>query len=327
MPLIRDNRDQFGRLVSATGEALGLDQSLIEKDYWAVEALRAVHVGFTMDIDHEEVHIQPIFKGGTSLSKAHGLIQRFSEDVDLLVPVPVVDPRSYSQSQRAGLLSATTEAVSAALAIEGQRKGGRRGVDRHWLYPYDSVGSRPELVGVEPSIRVEVTVMGGSTPRTDQRVTALVADHAATREGFPTYDDLAPVVIETLAPERTLVEKMTMVHDAAQQALAGRPARLQRAGRHYYDIAMLLRSEALVGRLSPAWVAEAAADADRWSAMGKYPFTPRPDGGFASSPAFTDASLTEVVGASYQAALTWVWGDRPKLEECLAIIGEHAGLL
>jgi hypothetical protein len=327
MPLIRDDRDQFGRLVGATGEALGLDPSLIEKDYWAVEALRAVHAGFTVDVDHEEVHVRPIFKGGTSLSKAHGLIQRFSEDVDLLVPVPADDPTSYSQTQRASLLRATTEAVSAALAIEGQRKAGRRGVDRHWLYPYDPVGSRPELVGVEPSIRDEVTVMGGPTPRTEQKVTALVAEHTETLEGFPTYDDLTPVVIETLAPERTLVEKLAMVHDAANQALAGQPARLQGAGRHYYDIAMLLRSDTLVARLSPTWVAEAAADADRWSAMGKFPFTSRPDAGFAASPAFTETSLAEVVGASYRTALTWVWGDRPTLEECLATIRARAARL
>lgn len=168
MPLIRDDRDQFGRLLGAATEALGLDPSLIEKDYWAVEALRAVRDGFTVEIDHEEVQIQPIFKGGTSLSKAHGLIGRFSEDVDLLVPVPADDPTSYSQTQRASLLRAATEAVSAALAIEGQRKAGRRGVDRHLLYPYDPVGSRPELVGVEPSIRVEVTVMGTPSALTRQ---------------------------------------------------------------------------------------------------------------------------------------------------------------
>lgn len=117
--------------------------------------------------------------------------------------------------------------------------------------------------------------MGGQNPRIERQVTALVADHAAAVVG-PTYEDLTTVVIETLAPERTLVEKLAMVHDAAHQAIAGEPGRLQGAGRHYYDIAMLLRSEAVVSRLSADWVAETAADADRWSAMGNYPFTPGP---------------------------------------------------
>lgn len=327
MTLIRDDRDRFGRLVTATAERINLDPSLVEKDYWAVESLRAVSGGLVVPIDGSGVRIQPIFKGGTSLSKAHGLIERFSEDVDLLVPVPADDPRSYSQSQRTDLLRATTEAVSEVLGIEGERKGGRRGVDRHWIYPYEPVGARPELVGVQPSIRVEVTVMGGPSPRTMQRVTAFVADHAATLDGFPDHEDLTSVEIETLAPERTLVEKLAMIHDAAERAVAGNPNRLQGAGRHYYDIAMLLRSETVVSRLSPDWVAETAADADRWSSMGKYPFTSRPADGFAASPAFRDASLAEIVGTSYQTALTWVWGAKPTLEDCVGAVEAHAHLL
>lgn len=53
-----------------------------------------------MDIDGTEAHVRPILKGGTSLSKAYGLIQRFSEDVDPLVPIPVDGPTTYSQNQR-----------------------------------------------------------------------------------------------------------------------------------------------------------------------------------------------------------------------------------
>lgn len=327
MSLIRDDRDQFGRLVTATAERMNLDPALIEKDYWAVESLRAVRNGLEVSIDGGEVRVQPIFKGGTSLSKAHGLIERFSEDVDLLVPIPADDPLSYSQAQRTELLRATTEAVSEVLGIEGERKGGRRGVDRHWLYPYEPVAGRPELVGVQPSIRVEVTVMGGASPRTTQRVTAFVADHAEALEDFPAYDDLAPVEIETLAPERTLVEKLAMIHDAAEQAVVGNTNRLQGAGRHYYDIAMLLRSDSVASALSPDWVAETAADADRWSSMGKYPFTSRPDAGFAASPAFRDASLAGIVSTSYQTALTWVWGDKPTLEDCIEVVEAHAHLL
>lgn len=315
MRLIRDDLDQFSRLVAATADAIGLDPSLVEKDYWAVEALRAVHVGFPVDIDGIEAHIRPIFKGGTSLSKAYGLIQRFSEDVDLLVPIPVDGPTTYSQNQRTDVLRAATDAVSAALEITGERTGGRRGVDRHWLYPYNPIGSGSELVGIVPSIRVEATVMGGQNPRELRPVIALAADHAATLTGLPAYDDLTPVDIETLAPERTLVEKLAMVHDSAQQAIDGETGRFQGAGRHFYDIAMLLQSETVVNRLSSTWVADTAADADHWSAMGKYPFTPRPEAGFASSPAFRDQSLESVITPSYEAALSWVWGERPTLAE------------
>lgn len=133
MGKIRDER-RFADLVGATAAALGFNPVLVEKDYWAVEALRSVRSGFEIELNGAVVRIQPIFKGGTSLSKAFGLIERFSEDVDLLIPVPQGE-RGYTQSQRADVLKGCTEAISAALSIDGDRTAGRKGVDRHWRYP------------------------------------------------------------------------------------------------------------------------------------------------------------------------------------------------
>ena len=66
------DRDQVVRqMVSAT--ELGVEVSSIEKDWYACQALKAVS-----SIESDNFTI--IFSGGTSLSKAHGLIQRFSED-------------------------------------------------------------------------------------------------------------------------------------------------------------------------------------------------------------------------------------------------------
>lgn len=326
MALVRED-GIFPDLVRAAAEARHLDQSLVEKDYWAVEVLRAVHTGFDMTIGNEQFHIQPIFKGGTSLSKSFGLIERFSEDVDLLVPVPGEEPKGYSVNQRTGVMKEAVAAVTAALGISGERSGGQRGVDLHWKYGYDMTSGDPTVHGAEPSIRVEMTVMGGKHPTVDSTVSAIVTEYAESLEGFPNYDDLTPVMIETLAPERTLVEKLAMLHDAATGASSSAPGRLINAGRHYYDIAMLLRSDDVLSKLDAAWVAGIAADADFWSHAGGYPFTARPDEGFATSPAFNDDGLMEVVRRSYELAMTWVWGEEPTLEDCLAIIKHHADLL
>jgi hypothetical protein len=328
MPLVRDSRERFAGLLNDAARSLDLDPSLVEKDYWAVEALRAIRDGFDATVNDATVHLQPIFKGGTSLSKAFGLIERFSEDVDLLVPVPFDSVDGYSQSQRADVMKACTEAVSAALAIEGERSGGRKGVDRHWRYPYTPTVGDPALLGVEPLVRVELTVMGGSNPHSVRSVTSMAADRAKTIDGFPVYDDLSPVEIETLAAERTLVEKLAMLHDAAHQALDGKPARFAGAGRHFYDIAQLLDSAEVRAALSPAWVAEIAADADRWSDKGNFPSTPRPADGFATSPAFTDATLADIVQVSFDLAMRWVWSPtKPSLADCIAKVQAHAALL
>jgi len=54
---------------------LGIDPAFVEKDWYSVLVLKAV-------AEHQSDSIQTLFAGGTSLSKAHGLIQRFSEDLD-----------------------------------------------------------------------------------------------------------------------------------------------------------------------------------------------------------------------------------------------------
>ena len=118
MSLVRDDGRRFGGLVRATSEATGLFDVLVEKDYWAVEALRAIRGGFDVTVGSEIVRVCPIFKGGTSLSKAYGLVHRFSEDVDLLIPVPIGEG-GYSQKQRTDVMKACTESVSEALGSPG----------------------------------------------------------------------------------------------------------------------------------------------------------------------------------------------------------------
>jgi len=53
----------------------GIDPAFIEKDWYAVQVLKAL-----AEFSHDEITV--IFTGGTSLSKGHGLLQRFSEDLD-----------------------------------------------------------------------------------------------------------------------------------------------------------------------------------------------------------------------------------------------------
>ena len=67
----RDRADFFQAAVARVGRTA----ILLEKDVWVVWALRALF--------EDPVGAHLVFKGGTSLSKAHRLIERFSEDVDL----------------------------------------------------------------------------------------------------------------------------------------------------------------------------------------------------------------------------------------------------
>lgn len=67
----------FRQAVTATSEMLSIPEIFIEKDYWVTYALHAVFL--------DSIGEQTVFKGGTALSKCFGLIERFSEDIDLVV--------------------------------------------------------------------------------------------------------------------------------------------------------------------------------------------------------------------------------------------------
>lgn len=73
------SREDRLEALSVAGDATGQPMHLLEKDVWVVWALNTVFVA------PFGPHLA--FKGGTSLSKAYGLIQRFSEDVDLTYDV------------------------------------------------------------------------------------------------------------------------------------------------------------------------------------------------------------------------------------------------
>lgn len=70
-------------LFQNTAAKMGLTNAIIEKDFW---------VCFMLDyLFHRcEWKDNIAFKGGTSLSKAYGLIERFSEDFDLILDWRVI---------------------------------------------------------------------------------------------------------------------------------------------------------------------------------------------------------------------------------------------
>ena len=80
-----------------TAQQTGLHEAIIEKDFW---------VCLTLDhlFHHSPWKAAFTFKGGTSLSKCYGLIQRFSEDIDLSV-----DTRGCSRTQNDKRLERATK--------------------------------------------------------------------------------------------------------------------------------------------------------------------------------------------------------------------------
>jgi len=75
--ILHKNENLFNDLLLTTSSVLGIPFSFVEKDYWITLVLSRLSKSKFFDVS--------VFKGGTSLSKAYNLIERFSEDVDIAI--------------------------------------------------------------------------------------------------------------------------------------------------------------------------------------------------------------------------------------------------
>ncbi len=69
------NHSEFKYLLQIIAEEMGIDPYLVEKDYWIMHVLYGL----------KELGLELFLKGGTSLSKGYGIIERFSEDIDVFI--------------------------------------------------------------------------------------------------------------------------------------------------------------------------------------------------------------------------------------------------
>ena len=74
---LHEVQDLFKEIVEAASHHFGIREVFIEKDYWVTYVLKNLSLSKYAD--------KVVFKGGTSLSKGHKLINRFSDDVDVAV--------------------------------------------------------------------------------------------------------------------------------------------------------------------------------------------------------------------------------------------------
>lgn len=122
--------------IEAAGERLGIWAMAVEKDYWVSQALRVLGDEFPDDF---------VFKGGTSLSKAYGLIERFFEDIDLLI---MVESRGRGAVDRLMKdMGAVVERTLAATPVSEHAEGGNHRTYRIG-YPTEQV----QTTAIEPSV-------------------------------------------------------------------------------------------------------------------------------------------------------------------------------
>jgi hypothetical protein len=225
----------------------GNSPSVIEKDIWLTLVLQLL---FAMPGRKAMA-----FKGGTSLSKVHGLIKRFSEDVDITVDfrelgceLTIPQLLELSRRKRDGVGEAlkaevgryTRDTVLPYLvdqlrhfgcASECQLSVSDDGESIHVHYPAMAADAKGYL---RDHVLVE---FGGRNIIDPNGVHAIQPEIAELFEGIA-FPKAEQVVV--LSPARTFWEKATLIHAQCNKPI---PEGKERLSRHWYDLAMLLKHD------------------------------------------------------------------------------------
>ena len=237
---VRLTRAEQSDLLRAASAQLGRPSGLLEKDIWVVWSLGAL---FAMP---DGAYL--VFKGGTSLSKAHNLIQRFSEDVDVTYDVRQLSPTIAKHPERwlpatrsqadkiAGevrtllslwVVGSCIPALQRHLA-EDELRATITAVDggSSVKISYDAIAAHPDYV--RAAVLIEFGARSTGEPAA---VMPVRCDAAAVVSGvvFPTANP------RVMTAERTWWEKATAAH---VYCLNGK-MRGERLARHWYDLYVL----------------------------------------------------------------------------------------
>ncbi len=312
---------EFAPTLDAAAERLGISPTAVEKDYWVSEVLRVLGRDYGSYF---------IFKGGTSLSKGYRLVERFSEDIDVLV---LPGERRRGSTDR--LMKAMADAAAAGVGGSAAGVGGSE-TGRHRSYEIAYPATRAPTALGRTGVLLEMGVRGGAHPHASVPISSLLGDVLeAAGTDLGEFEDLEPFEVAVLHPGRTLLEKLVLVHTLAQQLAAGTGGSIdRRSGRHFYDVYQLLGDrqvlDLLADRDQTEQVMRSVEEINRTFFAGDG-IEVRPAGGFASCPAFDPTSdISTRLRAAYESTMPELYfgtGPLPAWDEICSRVAEQQTLL
>jgi len=230
---------QRAELFSETAARKGMTPAIVEKDFWVCWSLSKL-------FSHADLSRLLMFKGGTSLSKVFHLIERFSEDIDLILDWRLIsgeDPLAErSNSQQHALNKKMNEQAQGFIAgdlvtmvssmVAPLCSCSVDAADEHVInVQYPAAFSDQYL---RPEVRLEIGPLASWFPFDHYHIKPYAA------EAFPDIFEAPECAVRAIKAERTFWEKVTILHHEAHRPVE--TVQPQRYSRHYYDLAMMASS-------------------------------------------------------------------------------------
>ena len=226
MAYLHENKEEFANAVNLASEYFRVLPIIVEKDYYVTMILRELskRLGFV------------VFKGGTSLSKCHKAIKRFSEDIDLTVKV--LPEESNTRNKKRLKESALGYEIEGLELIKDEcidNKGSVTGV-----YQYTSVYEDSEIpLQRAGKIQVESTSFTVSEPTEKYYIEPLIYKLANDKEKkiLEEQFDITKIEIEIIKLERMFIDKIFAAEFYYIRKL------YMDTAKHLYDVSVLFNND------------------------------------------------------------------------------------
>ena len=219
MEYLHNDKERFREAINLAVYQTGISSEAVEKDYYVTMILKklAENLSFV------------VFKGGTSLSKCHQVIKRFSEDIDVTIDM------SLSQGQKKKVKEAIVEIVETmGLKITNLAETRSRRDYNRYVIAYESALPENGIV-VQPAVLVETSYTAVAFPTVLLPVSNYIGKMMEIEAPeFVQVYGLAPFEMKVQGLDRTLVDKVFAVCDYYLQD------KVKKHSRHIYDIYKLL---------------------------------------------------------------------------------------
>jgi predicted nucleotidyltransferase component of viral defense system len=238
-------------LIQKAAFDLGMRFDVVEKDIWVCYVLGKL---FSL----KELHGKLVFKGGTCLSKAYGLIERFSEDVDLTISKSCLNAKGASNKLRkveSRLRRAAEDFVKDTIYELLKKVFAKDLESGSWslnfseedqstlLFQFPRAGSNvfpltfpiefnSDYDYIKPSIKLEFGALGEDWPSEEKTV------EPYAKKILPDFFDESQVKV--LDVKRNFLEKLLILHSICLRPI-DRPLK-HHYSRHYYDVFCLIKS-------------------------------------------------------------------------------------
>lgn len=218
------NHKDFKYFVIETARQVNLSEFIIEKDYWVTYLLK--------NLVKSEFVNEFVFKGGTCLSKAYNLIERFSEDIDLLM---LETKNTQSKTQKEKRLVTLREYINELDDLT-YTTGNRSALYAAFRFSFPTTSTNiTDSVGKE--ILLEPGFRGGTVPEIEKKTITSYVEKLVNGK-LEDYDT-QPFEINVLSQERIFAEKVFAIKEIYDK---DNGETLQKKTRHYYDVYKLLQT-------------------------------------------------------------------------------------